>query len=210
MQLDPRTLFSTVEFIAVFAFALSGLVEAQRRGLDVVGAFVVAFLTAFGGGTLRDILLDQRPFYWVSHGWLLWGILLMTLIAPPLLRLLSRLFSERLLVVADAVGLGIFSATGTQLALAAGLPNLPAVMMGVVTAVCGGLLRDVVCNELPMLLRDNRPYATCAFFGNWLLVGLLQTPLPMFETVVLCSSLIALARLLTLRWDVRLPNWKIR
>jgi uncharacterized membrane protein YeiH len=61
-----------------------------------------------------------------------------------------------------------------------------------------------------MLLRDNRPYATCAFFGNWLLIGLLQTPLPMFETVVLCSSLIALARLLTLRWDVRLPNWKIR
>ena len=165
-----QLLISAIEFAATLAFAVSGLIEAARRRMDVVGVFAVAFITAFGGGTVRDVLLDRRPFFWVEHADWLWALLIACLLCMALLRRRHLVLTERAIQWPDALGLGLFTAAGTQLALAQGLPGLVAVLMGVVSAVAGGVLRDIVCNEIPAAFHDHRPYALCAFAGAWLMV----------------------------------------
>ena len=164
-------LHTLVEATANLAFALSGLLAGIRKRLDVVGLCVVMGLAAFGGGTLRDVLLDRRPFFWVSHpGWL-WILIALGIGAIFFLRSHHREFTERAIQWPDALGLGLFTASGTQLALAQELPAIVAVLMGVVSATFGGILRDVVCNDIPTALRDRRPYAVCAFVGGWVYVA---------------------------------------
>src|SRR3954471_12099628 len=163
-------LLTVVEACATLAFALSGLLEAARKRLDAVGVCLVAGLAAFGGGTLRDVLLDRRPFFWVSHSEWLWILLALCAAAMAFLRTRHFAPTQRAMQWPDALGLGLFSASGTQLALNHDLPGIVAVLMGVVTATFGGVLRDIVCNEIPAALRDHRPYAICAFAGGWVLV----------------------------------------
>ncbi|HWX10808.1 MAG TPA: trimeric intracellular cation channel family protein, partial [Trinickia sp.] len=168
--MHPRLMFalSIIEALAILAYAISGFIEARKRRLDPVGAFLVAFATAFGGGTVRDVLLERRPFFWVEHQGYVIVLFALSFFAPFVLRMASRVFSERALLVADAIGLGLFSISGTSIALEAGMPWFIAAMMGVVTGVFGVIIRDVLCNEVPLILRDSRPYATCAFAGCWL------------------------------------------
>ena len=160
-----------VEALAIVAFALSGLIEGARKQLDAVGVAVVAALAAFGGGTLRDILRDRRPFFWVAHAHWLWALLALCLAAMLFMRARHLEPTERAMQWPDALGLGLFTAAGTQIALDAQMPALVAVIMGVITAVFGGVLRDIVCNEIPSAFRDHRPYAVCSFAGGWALVG---------------------------------------
>lgn len=127
----------SIETLATLAFATTGVLEAARKRLDVVGVCVVSSLAAFGGGTLRDILLDRRPLFWVAHWELLLVVLVFAVLALSFMR--SRHFepTERLIRLPDAVGLGLFTASGTQIALSMQMPALVAVVMGVMTAVFG-------------------------------------------------------------------------
>lgn len=171
-------LHTLVEATANVAFALSGLLAGIRKQLDVVGLCVVMGLAAFGGGTLRDVLLDRRPFFWVEHpGWL-WILIAAGTSAILLLRSSHFEFTERAIQWPDALGLGLFTASGTQLGLAANMPPVVAVLMGVVSATFGGILRDVVCNDIPTALHDRRPYAVCAFVGGWVYVLATQFDVP--------------------------------
>jgi uncharacterized membrane protein YeiH len=165
-------LLTAVEASATLAFALSGLLEAARKRLDIVGVCVVAGLTAFGGGTLRDVLLDRRPFFWVEHATWLWVLLALCVAAMFVLHARHFEPTERAMQWPDALGLGLFSASGTQLALAQDMPAIVAVLMGVVTAACGGVLRDIVVNEIPRAFKDRQPYAVCAFVGGWVVVAM--------------------------------------
>ena len=202
------TLFLTVaEALATLAFALSGLLAAARKRLDVVGVGVVSGLAAFGGGTLRDVLLDRRPFFWVEHpGWL-WTLLALTATAMLWGRRHHDAPTERAIQWLDAVGLGLFSATGTQLALGLGQPALVAVLMGVITATFGGVLRDIVCNEIPTAFRDHRPYAVCAFLGGWVVVGLQALGIGEAASLLCAAAVASGLRLLALWCDWRLPGW---
>ena len=197
-----------VEILATLAFALSGAMEAARKRLDAVGVCVVAFLAAFGGGTLRDLLLDQRPFFWVRHVDLLWAVLLLCGLAMLLLR--QRYFepTARAIQWPDALGLGLFAAVGVDQALLAQLPALVAVLMGVITGVFGGVLRDMVCNEIPTAFRDHRPYAVCAFAGGWAYVGLLGLGQPGWLALLVCVFITAGLRGLALWRNWQLPGWK--
>ncbi|WP_181505517.1 trimeric intracellular cation channel family protein [Caballeronia humi] len=195
-----------MEALALFSYAISGLIEARKRRLDAVGAFMVALATAFGGGTVRDVLLSRRPFYWVEHQDYVLVIFAMAIFAPMLLKMTSRLFDERLLLIADAIGLGLFSISGTSIALDAQMPAFTAVMMGVVTGVFGGVMRDVLCNEIPLILRDSRPYAVCAFAGCWLYLLLDRMEIDTIYAVLLSTAFILIARLVTFKFDIRLPH----
>ncbi|MDP9153688.1 MAG: trimeric intracellular cation channel family protein [Pseudomonadota bacterium] len=197
---------SIMEGLAIFAYAISGLIEARKRRLDAVGAFLVALATAFGGGTVRDVLLSRRPFYWVEHQDYVIIIFALALTAPMFLRLTTRLFDQRALLVADAIGLGLFSISGTSIALDAQMPAFTAALMGVVTGVFGGIIRDVLCNEVPLILRDSRPYAVCAFAGCWLYLGLDAMGVLGVYNVLFSTAFILVARLVTLKLDVRLPH----
>lgn len=196
-----------VEAGATLAFALSGLLEAARKKLDAVGVCVVAGLAAFGGGTLRDVLLDRRPFFWVAHPEWLWALLGLCIAAMAFLRARHFAPTERAMQWPDALGLGLFSASGTQLALAQDLPGIVAVLMGVITATFGGVLRDIVCNEIPTALRDHQPYAVCAFAGGWVLVGAQQAGMPAGAALVLAAATAAGLRALALATGFTLPRW---
>ena len=167
IQAWGHTLQLLVELSATAAFALSGVLEAARKRLDPVGVCVVGFLAAFGGGTLRDLLLDQRPFFWVRHVEVLWGVLALCMLAMAFLKARHFPITERAIQWPDALGLGLFTATGVHQALLLDMPGLVAVLMGLITGVFGGVLRDMVCNEIPTVLKDHRPYlCVCRRLGR--------------------------------------------
>jgi uncharacterized membrane protein YeiH len=172
--------------------------------MDVVGVFTVAFITAFGGGTLRDILLDKRPLFWVTHQEYAILIFILALVAVPAIRTVRKIVSEHLIVVADALGLGLFSIAGVAEAQAAGMPIFISSMMGVITGIFGGVLRDIVCNEIPMVLRDGKPYAVCAFIGCWVYLLMQKTGIPADFSLWSSAMLIMLMRLMTWAKDIRL------
>jgi uncharacterized membrane protein YeiH len=204
-----RGVLTAIEAAATVAFALSGLLAAARQRLDAVGVCVVAGLAAFGGGTLRDVLLDRRPFFWVEHAGWLWALLAGCIAAMLFLRSRHFALTERAMQWPDALGLGLFTAGGTQIALAQGLPAIVAVLMGMVTAVFGGVLRDIVCNQIPSAFSDHRPYAVCSFAGGWALVGLTALALPSWLAVLLAAGLTTALRALALWTGYQLPRWRV-
>ncbi len=198
-----------LELAATVAFALSGAMTAARSRLDGVGVCAVVFLTAFGGGTLRDILLDIRPFFWVRNVEYLWGLLVLALAAMVYLRQHHFELTERAIQLPDAIGLGLFAAVGVDMARVHGMPMLVAVLMGVITPVFGGVLRDLVCNRIPEAFSDHRPYALCAFVGGWLYLGLEMLALPEWVTLSATVACTAGLRLLALRFNWMMPVWRI-
>lgn len=197
-----------IEAAATLAFALSGLIAAARKRLDAVGVVVVAGLAAFGGGTLRDVLLDRRPFFWVEHAVWLWLLLALCIGAMLFLRARHFGLTERAMQWPDALGLGLFTATGTQIALGVSMPAIVAVLMGMMTAVFGGVLRDIVCNEIPRAFRDHQPYAVCSFAGAWVVVLAQALDAPQWLGLVGGAATTTLLRVLAILLGWTLPAWR--
>ena len=203
------TLRFVLEIAATAAFALSGMIAAARQRMDAVGVCVVACVAAFGGGTLRDLLLDQRPFFWVRHTGYVWGILALCVGAMLFMRQRHFKPTERAMLLPDTIGLGLFAAIGVDVAMAVGMPALIAVMMGVITGVFGGVLRDVLCNEVPQAFSDHRPYALCAFAGRWVDVARRQGQAPHRAPMPACALVTGGLRVLPLCSNWQLPAWRV-
>jgi len=155
--------------LAVAVSALTGVLDAGRKHMDLIGVVMVGAATALGGGTVRDILL-QRPVFWISDQIYLIVALATTLViffAVRGLRLPPRLF-----LIPDAVGLALFTIVGTQIALEWQAPWLVANLLGMITGIVGGVLRDVLCNEVPLVFVRGELYASAAWTGALVLVGL--------------------------------------
>lgn len=197
------------EVIGTLAFALSGLIEAARKRLDLVGMAMVSGLAAFGGGTLRDVLLDRRPFFWFENEIWVWIILLICIGALLFMRSRHLEPTERAMQWPDAIGLGAFTAGGTQLALNAGVPAVISVIMGVLTAIFGGVLRDIVVNEIPKAFSDHIPYAVIAFTGGWVVVALNLVGVEAFISVAVGALFTVVLRVIALLLGWRLPVWKV-
>lgn len=201
------TLLHWLDLIGVLVFAVSGGLTAARKGLDPVGFLFVAAVTGIGGGTLRDLLLGLAPVFWVHQPVYLWlagaAALLTFLVAPHLERLLPAL------LWADAAGLAVFSVMGAQRALEAGAGPVVTVLMGTMTATFGGLIRDVVCNETPLLLR-REIYATAAAMGALVLVLGQMLGLP--PTLAAAAGLVAAfaTRALGILLGLSLPGYRPR
>ncbi|MEY4420574.1 MAG: hypothetical protein RLZZ498_1170 [Pseudomonadota bacterium] len=210
--LTTQTLSSVqtgLEIAGTVAFALSGVMAAARKKLDAVGVCAVASVAAFGGGTLRDVLLDRRPLFWIEHAGYLWAVLALCVMAMLLMRAKHFKPTETTMQWPDALGLGLFAASGTQIPLDMQMPVLIAVLMGVITATFGGVLRDIVCNEIPTAFHDHHPYAVCAFAGGWVVVLLQYLSFDPSAVVVIGAASVTLLRLAALRFEWRLPVWKI-
>ncbi|MEM7328822.1 MAG: trimeric intracellular cation channel family protein [Pseudomonadota bacterium] len=172
------TALQIADAIGVFVFALSGGLAASRRGLDLFGILIVALLPATGGGTIRDLLLDQQVF-WLNQP----NTILIALAGGLVTAVLGeRIARFKTLIWFDAMGLALFCVIGAQAAHELGYGPIVVVMMGTITASFGGLLRDVVCNEVPLILREDI-YATAALIGAacfWVAVSLgLSVPMAM-------------------------------
>lgn len=203
-----ETFLITLEALGVLAFALSGIMEAARKQFDLVGVVMIGAVTAFGGGTLRDVLLDRRPFFWVEQEFWVWALILVGLSLPFFFKANHIALTEKAIVIPDAVGLGIFAAGGTHLALVAGMSPMIAVLMGVITAVAGGVLRDVLVNEVPRAFHDHQPYAAIAFAGGWVLVLLGYLDTPEYLDVAIAAILMVAIRLIAVRFKIELFRWR--
>lgn len=190
-------------YIAVIASSISGALEARKHQMDIVGATTIAFVNAFGGGTLRDMMLGRTPVFWINDPWLTITTFLFAVFA--FYRLES--FSKRLLIIADAIGLGIFSILGAAYALELNLSPIVAILMGVVTGVFGGVLRDVLSNRIPNVFRQSTElYAACSFIGTSVYIVLNQLHFNALPIALLGASIVFAMRLLAVRFKVTLPS----
>lgn len=201
---DP---YLSLEAVGIVAFAISGAAVAVRAGMDWLGVAVLAVVTSVGGGTLRDMLLGDREIFWVQSPWPVWvaiatavGVILEAYWHPR-----RAPDSRRLVLVADAAGLSVFAVTGTVVALSEDASPAVAVLLGVITGCGGGVFRDVLARERPLVL-IGQVYALTAAAGATLLVVLDAWGTP---AEVSRPSAIALAfalRLLSIRYQWRLPS----
>ena len=163
-------LVSILDLIGVAVFAASGALKASQKQMDVFGFLLVASVTGIGGGTLRDVLLGLQPVFWIARTEYL---AVCAAVAVAMFFLAHRLASRQTwLAWADAIGLSTFSVIGVQISLAAGAPMSVGVLMGVMTATFGGIIRDILCGEVPMVL-SREIYATAAAAGSLVYVGML-------------------------------------
>lgn len=195
-----------LELLGTAAFAVSGVLSALRKRMDVVGICACGFLAAFGGGTLRDVLIDRRPFFWAQHQLVLLGVLLLCVGCATFLKRRDLESGAPLLQIPDAIGLALFCTTGLHLSWSIGQPPAVAIMMGVITGTFGGVLRDMACNEIPSLFRDHRPYAVCALAGGMAYAGLVWLGAPGWMPLAACALVTMGTRLLTLWFDWKLPS----
>jgi uncharacterized membrane protein YeiH len=192
-----------IDLSGVAVFAISGVLAAGRKGLDVLGVAVVAIVTAIGGGTLRDLLLDRHPTFWIADPTYL--LVALGAIALTLVYVRFWLAPRRALLIADALGLAFFTISGVQITVQAGHPALIALLMGTITGVAGGMLRDILTGEIPLILRPGRLYATAAIAGatTYLLLG--KTSVPSGAAALAGMAVTASLRLVAIAYGLTLP-----
>jgi len=196
-----------LDLVGVGVFAASGALAAGRKSLDLLGVLVVAAVTAIGGGTLRDLLMDRTVFWTVEprYLWIIFGAALLTVAwssryRPP----------RNSLAIADALGLGLFAVGGAQVAETGGLPGIIVVLLGTMTGVAGGVLRDVLVNDVPMILRRGELYASAAIAGTtgYLLLqwmGMARAP-----AALAGMGLIVSLRMAAIGWGLHLPTFTVK
>lgn len=186
--------------------AVTGVLEAGRKHIDLFGVVVIALVAALGGGTLRDLLLARPVFWVVNHDYLVAALLagVATFVVARLVRLPQRLF-----LIPDALGLALFTILGTRIALDLDAHWLVASLMGVITGVFGGIVRDVLCNEVPLVF-SGELYATAAWSGALLLV--LTRAEHMQGTIAVAAPTLAvfMIRMAGIHWRIKLPKFSMR
>ena len=192
------------DYLGTLAFAISGIRLAAGKGLDWFGAYVVGFVTAVGGGTIRDILLDIKPFWLVQPSYLIitaLGLIFTIIFRRQVVRLNHSLF------VFDAIGLGLFVVVGVAKSYAAGFPWWVAVIMGTVTGSFGGLLRDVLINETPLIFRTDF-YASACVLGSiiYVLMGRYSS-LPIEWVQFISAISVFIFRVLAVVLHIQLPTF---
>lgn len=200
-----------VEISAVILSALGGIVVAARKRLDLVGTYVLAVVTAFGGGTLRDVLLDRRPLFWVTY----WHYLVIVLALCIIFVYSRRAYEsatnwQRRFNIVDAIGLALFALSGSLLAVEYQMPLFVAAMYGVITASVGGIIRDVLSSEIPVIFRGIGPlHASAVFAGSMAYVTLLELGAAQFVAGTVGFVLIVSLRLasLWLGFGLPKPHW---
>jgi uncharacterized membrane protein YeiH len=202
---DPVS-FVLLDLGGVAVFAVSGVLAARNRGLDLLGVVVIAAITAIGGGTLRDLLLNRYPIFWITDARYLIVIVVSALLTVGYVWL--RPPPENALLVADAFGLALFSLSGAQVAEAAQCTPIIVVLMGTMTGVAGGILRDVITAQVPLILRRDI-YATAAIAGVILYLLLQAFGLPRARAFGAGMVVVVALRLLAIRWGLRLPIFRV-
>ncbi len=202
------TMIAALDYASVLIFALTGALVASRAQLDIVGFVFFATLTGIGGGTIRDLILGRDPILWVGNP----ELILLTSGAAVVVFFTAHLFESRyrLIVWLDAFALAVAVPAGVGLALEAGVSPIVVVAMGVVTGTFGGMMRDVVANELPMVLRQGELYVTACFGAALIAVILIGVGMPRPMALICCAALVLALRAGSLLLGWRLPTYRPR
>ncbi|HEX5338026.1 MAG TPA: trimeric intracellular cation channel family protein [Gallionella sp.] len=192
-----------LDLCAVAVCAITATLEARRRELDLFGVIVIAIISGIGGGTVRDILLGRLPVYWIHDP----VYVVVGMVAGTLTFFLGRhlRLPKNFFLIPDAVGLALFTVIGTSVALKLDAPWLIASLMGVITGVFGGVIRDILCNEIPLIFRTDI-YATASLAGALLLVAFDYFDVSREPAILLSMACIIAIRLAAIRWHIHLPR----
>ncbi len=195
-------MLTSIYMIAITAEAMSGALAAGRRNMDLFGVALIAFLTALGGGTVRDILLGNFPVTWTQHPRYIYMTITGGLLTIAIARLMRHL--HQLFLVLDAIGLVAFTVIGCNVALKLGYDTIVVVMSGITTGIFGGILRDILCNRTPQVLRHEL-YASVSLVVALLYLELLNQGLSENITLLAAFSVGLLLRMAAIRWQLSLP-----
>jgi len=201
-MVDTTQVVYALDLFGVAVFAVSGSLAAGRKHMDVFGVVVLGLVTALGGGTLRDTLLDSGPVFWIKD-----PVYLLVSVVFSLLTFFAAKFfsSHRLgLLISDAFGLALFTAIGTSIALMTTDAKSVAIIMGVMTGTAGGMVRDILSAEVPLILR-REVYATAALCGSFIYVVLKSNGLPALQCLIASVAVTLLIRLAAIHWGLSLP-----
>ena len=196
------------DLAGVGVFAVSGAIAAGRNRFDLLGVVVIATVTAIGGGTIRDVLLDRHPVFWIRDP----TYLLVTLAAAALTLLYARMRRPPRvsLLIADALGLALFTISGAQVAEGRHLSSVIVVLMGTITGTAGGLLRDILSGEVPLVLRQGDLYATTAIVGATTYLALQAAGLERSDAAIAGMATVAALRFAAISWKLQLPVIHLR
>ena len=195
--------YFTIDILGTIAFAISGVLVAMDKKLDVFGVFIVAFVTAVGGGTLRDLLIGATPVVWLQE-----SVYIFTIIATVIFAITFRgklKYLRKSLFLFDTIGIGLYTMVGIEKGLNVGLEPIMCIALGTMTASFGGVIRDILCNEIPVLFR-REIYATACILGG---VGyFLLLKLPFVDAYASISGIliVIVIRLLAVKFGIALPN----
>ncbi|MBN9369037.1 MAG: trimeric intracellular cation channel family protein [Comamonadaceae bacterium] len=201
-QASQLSALLVIYLVAITAEAMSGALAAGRRDMDIFGVAVIAFVTALGGGTLRDMVLGHYPIGWTQHPEYVYLVISAGLLTTLVARYMHRL--QRVFLVLDAMGLIAFSLIGCNVALELGYPPVVVVMAGMLTGISGGILRDVLCNQVPVVFRREL-YASVSLAVCLLFLALQRFGVGSDLGIALCFASGLALRLLAIRFHWRLP-----
>ena len=198
------TLLQLITYAGIFVFALTGAFKARSFRMDVFGGIVLAFVTAYGGGTLRDLLIGVKPVNWVNDNIALILVFAGTAFTFLLKENVNRF--KRTIFYTDGIGLGLFTAWGIEVALRNGLNDIYSLVMGVITATFGGLIADILCSAIPNLLKKGELYATACAVGGGMYLLLKHVPLEYSTNLAVCIIVVVGIRIYSKRKRLMLPD----
>lgn len=196
-------ILQVLSYLGIFVFAVTGVLKARTKQFDLLGAVILSFVMAYGGGTTRDVLIGIRPVNWVNDNFAIIIVLVATILTF-FFKLDFKLI-RKVIFWTDAFGIGFFTIVGLQIALQAGIGEGYALIMGVITATFGGLIADILCNEVPNLLKPGELYATACLLGGGLYLGMkffnINTEISMIIGVLVTAAI----RIYSIRKKLQLP-----
>lgn len=199
MEID---LIKIINVLGTIAFAVSGTAMAMSKRLDIFGILVIAFVTSIGGGTLRDILIGNLPVGWLSSEKLLITILLSSIVTMIFKKPIDKL--SRTLFLFDALGIGLFTIAGAEIAEAKGFSPYICVILGTITACFGGVIRDVLLNHVPLIFRKEL-YAIACLIGGAFYFLFKHMGMPQELSTFICIGIIVSIRTLAVKYNIELP-----
>jgi uncharacterized membrane protein YeiH len=192
-----------IDVLGTIAFAISGVLVAMDKKLDVFGVLIIAFVTAVGGGTLRDLLIGIKPVGWLNAPLHLLIIVLTVLLAIIFVKQLK--YVRKSLFLFDTIGIGLYTMVGIEKGLAAELSPVMCIALGTITASFGGVIRDILCNEIPVIFRKEI-YATVCILGGLVYFLVIQFPVDNTIAYSLAILTIIIMRVLAVRFKISLPS----
>jgi len=195
--------FLIIDILGTIAFAISGVLVAMNKRMDPFGVLIIAFVTAVGGGTLRDIMVGVEPVSWMQNMTFVYVIIATTLFAVVFRNLLKHL--RRSLFLFDTIGIGLYTVVGIETGLVADLHPIICIALGTMTACFGGVIRDILCNEIPVIFRKE-VYATACIFGGFTYFLLLQFLEDRNYLFIIAGLVVIIIRILAVRFKISLPS----
>ncbi|RLJ62427.1 putative membrane protein YeiH [Lacinutrix venerupis] len=196
-------MFYIIDILGTIAFSISGVLVALNKKMDAFGILIIAFVTAVGGGTLRDILIGETPVSWMKDITFVYVVLASTIMAIIFKSKIDYL--RKSLFLFDTIGIGLYTVVGVEKGISAGLHPIICIALGTMSACFGGVIRDILCNEIPVIFRKEI-YATACILGGIVYFIIKRLPLEGNFVFIIAGLVVIITRILAVKFKLRLPN----